>query len=210
MNHSKSVFYFVGLFLVCLSSMAVAKVNVIKPTFDSAPHNVVQDTTQLVLDALNRGLDPVGEPEIFVEELSKILDPVIAFDYIARGVMGNYAKEVTTEQVSQFAKSFKLGLVNTYGSGMSNFSDLAIAVLPPQNPINDEERRTVVVQEISGGASANQVSYSMAKNNQGQWKMINVILNGINLGQTFRGQFDAEVKKNKGDVTRTINEWGQR
>jgi phospholipid transport system substrate-binding protein len=40
--------------------------------------------------------------------------------------------------------------------------------------------------------------------------MINVILNGINLGQTFRGQFDAEVKRNKGDVIKTINEWGKR
>jgi hypothetical protein len=30
------------------------------------------------------------------------------------------------------------------------------------------------------------------------------------LGQTFRGQFAAEVKKNKGDVIKTIDEWGQR
>ena len=209
MNCRKSVFYFVALMLVGFSSTVTATVNVIEPTFDSAPHKVVQETTKHVLDALNSGLDPVAEPELFVDELSKILDPVIAFDYIARGVMGNYAKQVTAEQVAQFAKSFKLGLVNTYSNGMSSFSDLAIAVLPPKTPLGDE-RRAVVVQEISGGASTNQVSYSMAKNNLGQWKMINVILNGINLGQTFRGQFDAEVERNEGDVIKTINEWGQR
>lgn len=209
MNCRKSVFYFVALMIVGFSSTLAATVNVIEPTFDSAPHKVVQETTKHVLDALTSGLDPVAEPELFVDELSKILDPVIAFDYIARGVMGTYAKQVTAEQVAQFAKSFKLGLVNTYGNGMSSFSDLAIAVLPPKTPLGDE-RRTVVVQEISGGASTNQVSYSMAKNKQGQWKMINVTLNGINLGQTFRGQFDAEVKRNEGDVMKTINEWGQR
>lgn len=209
MNHNKSVFCFVAVVLFGLSSMTSAKVNVIEPTFDSAPHKVVQDTTQSVLVAVTSGLDPVKEPELFVDELSKILDPVIAFDYIARGVMGNHAKDVTKEQVSQFAKAFKLGLVKTYGNGMSNFSNLAIAVLPPKEPVG-EQRRTVVVQEISGGTDTNQVSYSMAKNNQGQWKMINVVLNGINLGQTFRGQFAAEVKRNKGDVIKTINEWGQR
>lgn len=209
MNHNKSVFYFVALVLFGLSSITSAKVNVIEPGFDSAPHKVVQDTTQRVLVALNSGLDPIKEPEIFVDELSEILDPVIAFDYIARGVIGNYAKDVTKEQVSQFAKSFKLGLVNTYGNGMSNFSDLEIAVLPPKKPVG-EQRRVVVVQEISGGTDTNLVSYSMAKNNQGQWKIINVVLNGINLGQTFRGQFAAEVKKNKGDVIKTIDEWGQR
>ncbi len=209
MNCRKSVIYFVALVVFGFSSIVAAKVNVIEPTFDSAPLKVIQDTTKSVLEAVTSGLDPVSEPVLFVDELSKILDPVIAFDYIARGVMGNYAKQVTAEQVSQFAKSFKLGLVNTYGNGMSSFSDLTIAVLPPKTPVGDE-RRAVVVQEISGGTSTNQVSYSMAKNNQGQWKMINVILNGINLGQTFRGQFDAEVKRNKGDVIKTINEWGKR
>jgi phospholipid transport system substrate-binding protein len=209
MNYNKSVFYFVALVLCGLSSISSAKVNVIEQAFDSIPHKVVQDTTQRVLVAVNSGLDPVKEPEVFVDELSEILDPVIAFDYIARGVMGNYAKDVTKAQVSQFAKSFKLGLVNTYGNGMSNFSDLEIVVLPPKKPVG-EQRRVVVVQEISGGTDTNLVSYSMAKNNQGQWKIINVVLNGINLGQTFRGQFAAEVKKNKGDVIKTIDEWGQR
>lgn len=209
MNHNKSVFYFVALVLCGLSSISSAKVNVIEQAFDSIPHKVVQDTTQRVLVAVTSGLDPIKEPEVFVDELSEILDPVIAFDYIARGVMGNYAKDVTKAQVSQFAKSFKLGLVNTYGNGMSNFSDLEIVVLPPKKPVG-EQRRVVVVQEISGGTDTNLVSYSMAKNNQGQWKIINVVLNGINLGQTFRGQFAAEVKKNKGDVIKTIDEWGQR
>ena len=37
--------------------------------------------------------------------------------------------------------------------------------------------------------------------------MINVVLNGINLGQTFRGQFAAAVEKNNGDLAKTINEW---
>jgi phospholipid transport system substrate-binding protein len=209
MNCKKPVFYFVAFVVFGFSSIVAAQVNVIEPSFDSAPHKVVQDTTKRVLEAVTGGLDPVGEPELFVNELSKILDSVIAFDYIARGVMGSHAEQATAEQVSQFAEAFKLGLVNTYGSGMSGFSDLAIAVLPPKTPVGDE-RRVVVMQEISGGSSTNQVSYSMAKNNQDEWKMINVILNGINLGQTFRGQFNAEVKRNKGDVSKTINEWGRR
>jgi phospholipid transport system substrate-binding protein len=208
MSHKKPVFYFVGLFFLWLSCVAVAKGGVIKPVFDSTPHNVIQDTTELVLDALAGGLTPTEQPEVFVEEFSKILDPIIAFDYIASGVMGKYTKQATPEQTSQFSRSFKLGLINTYGSGMSNFSDLTIVVLPPKKKISDKDRRIVVVQEITGGTNTNQVIYSMAKNNQGEWKMINIILNGINLGQTFRGQFAAQVEKNKGDLSKTIDEWG--
>jgi phospholipid transport system substrate-binding protein len=201
-----------SLLLICLFGLLAFQVNaevkVVEQKFESEPHSLVQDTTLKVLKALDDGLDPAKEPEKFVAQLSAILDPVVAFNYIAKGVMGNYAKQVSADQVKQFAQAFKLGLVNTYGKGMSNFSDLEVAVLAPAKPLG-EQRRVAVVQEIRGASGTNQVSYSMAKNRQGQWKMINVVLNGINLGQTFRGQFAAAVQKNKGDVAKTINEWGK-
>jgi len=198
-----------AVLIVCFfAASARAAVKVLEVSFDSEPHKVIQTTTLKVLSAIDGGLDPTKEPEKFVDQLSSILDPVVAFDYIARGVMGNYAQQVTPDQVKQFSSAFKLGLVNTYGKGMSNFSDLEVAVLPPAQPIG-AGKKTTVVQEIRGAASTNQVSYTMAKNNKNEWKMINVVLNGINLGQTFRGQFAAEVEKNNGDVVKTINEWGK-
>ncbi|MGH1440990.1 MAG: MlaC/ttg2D family ABC transporter substrate-binding protein [Cellvibrionaceae bacterium] len=200
--------FFLAMMVYLFTLPVSAAVKVKDLDFDSEPHQVVQTTTLKVLSAIDGGLDPVKEPKKFVEQLSSILDPVVAFDYIAKGVMGNYAKQVTADQVKQFSSAFKLGLVNTYGKGMSNFSDLEVAVLPPAKPIGSG-KKIAVVQEIRGAASTNQVSYTMAKNNKGEWKMINVVLNGINLGQTFRGQFAAEVEKNKGDVVKTINEWGK-
>ncbi len=208
MMNTKRLTSMLGVLVLCFSQLLSADVKVVEKKFDSEPHQVVQETTLKVLSAIDGGLDPVKEPEKFVEQLSQILDPVVAFDYIARGVMGNYAKKVSKDQTKQFSKAFKLGLVTTYGKGMANFSDLEVAVLVPEKPLG-EQRRIAVVQEIRGASNTNQVSYSMAKNNKGQWKMINVVLNGINLGQTFRGQFAAEVEKNKGDVTKTINEWGK-
>ena len=174
----------------------------------SEPHNIVQETTTKVLTVLEMGLDPVKEPKKFTQALSDILDPVIAFDYIARAVMGRYAKQVNKAQVEQFATAFKEGLVSTYGKGMVNFSDFDIAVLPPEKPLGDS-RSVAVVQEVRGAAAATQISYSMKQNKKGQWKMVNMVLNGINLGQTFRGQFAAAVEKNKGDVAKTIDEWGK-
>ena len=194
--------------LSLLSFQAHTGAKVVEQTFDSEPHRVVQETTLKVLNALDAGLDPIKEPEKFVDQLSAILEPVVAFDYIAKGVMGMYAKQVSREQVRQFSSAFKLGLVNTYGKGMANFSNLEIAVLAPTKSLG-KQRRIAVVQEIRGASGTNQISYTMARNKQGQWKMINVVLNGINLGQTFRGQFAAAVEKNKGDVTKTINEWGK-
>lgn len=170
------------------------------------PHQVVEDTTRKVLSLLESGVDPVAKPEEFIEKMSAILDPVVAFNYIAKGVMGVHAKNASPEQIELFAESFKKGLVNTYGRGVSGFQGLEIIVLPPKAPVGDAKRATVV-QEIRSSGSVNKVSYSMAKNRQNQWKLINLILNGINFGQTFRGQFAAAVEKNNGDVAKTIAEW---
>ncbi|MFT5117797.1 MAG: phospholipid transport system substrate-binding protein, partial [Kiritimatiellia bacterium] len=64
-----------------------------------------------------------------------------------------------------------------------------------------------VVQEVRSASGVTKVSYSMAKNRQDQWKVINLVLNGINFGQTFRGQFAAAVEKNNGDLDKTIHQW---
>ncbi len=170
------------------------------------PHKVVEETTNKVMALLKTGIDPVKEPNQFITALSEVLDPVVAFNYIAKGVMGQYAAQASTEQIARFAESLKKGLVNTYGQGISVFQDLTIAVLPPKQPIGDS-RRATVVQKITAASGVTTVSYSMAKNRQGQWKMINLVLNGINFGQTFRGQFAAAVEKNNGDIDKTIAEW---
>ena len=122
--------------------------------------------------------------------------------------MGNHAKSVTAQQITQFSDSFKLGLVNTYGKGVSGFEDLTINVLPPEADA-EPSRRVSVIQELKTVTGTNQVTYIMGQNKKKEWKMINIYLNGVNLGSTFRTQFAATVKKNKGDVVKTIEEWGK-
>jgi len=174
----------------------------------SEPHQLVQNITDELLSLLKSGkLDPVAQPEETYVHLSKVLDPVIAFDYIAKGVMGRYAKTVSSEQKTLFTERFKRGLVNTYGKGVSGFTNFQLTVLPPEGDISGQ-RKVSVVQEVRGSGSVNYVSYTMAQNKNNQWKLINVVLNGVNLGKTFRGQFAQEVQKNSGDVNKVIDTWG--
>jgi phospholipid transport system substrate-binding protein len=189
--------------LILLGAVSVSAQNVA-----SEPHDLVRATTEKVLGLLETGIDPVKSPEAFVDQISAILDPVVAFEYIAKGVLGVHAEKASPEQIKQFSIAFKKGLVNTYGKGISGFQGLDIQVLDPVKPVGDA-RRATVVQEIKSASGVTKVSYSMAKNRQGQWKMINLVLNGINFGKTFRGQFSAAVAKNQGDLDKTIQQWEQ-
>ena len=46
----------------------------------------------------------------------------------------------------------------------------------------------------------------MYLNDLGEWKLINIIINGVNLGITFRNQFYSLMKK-ENDLDKVIAEW---
>ena len=41
----------------------------------------------------------------------------------------------------------------------------------------------------------------------GQWKLRNVVINGINIGLQFRSQFQASMSKNKNNLDEVIAGW---
>ena len=43
------------------------------------------------------------------------------------------------------------------------------------------------------------------KNNE--WKIINIVVNGINLGLTFRSQFYSLMENNNNDISTVIDKW---
>jgi phospholipid transport system substrate-binding protein len=51
------------------------------------------------------------------------------------------------------------------------------------------------------------VTFQMKKNAQGQWMAENLIVNGINLGLTFRNQFGSAVNDNNNNLDKAIAGW---
>ena len=47
----------------------------------------------------------------------------------------------------------------------------------------------------------------MYLNKQGQWKLINIVINGVNLGLTFRNQFYSLMEKEENNLDVVIERW---
>jgi len=192
----------VWLFMAGLAS-ATAQPAATNPT----AHDIVQQVQDELLKTIANSRDTIEtEPEAYYAAVQTVLDPVVDFHFIARVVMGGYAKQASPEQYERFTETFKGGLVSTYAKGMASFADFDIVVLPPNGDISGQ-RKVSVAQEVRGGENVNRVSYTMVKNRRGEWKLINVVLNGINLGKTFRSQFAQAMKKNQGDLDKVIADW---
>ena len=89
---------------------------------------------------------------------------------------------------------------------MASFGELQIEVLPLTEGA-EKSGRVSVGQIVRTANGENRVAYSMQRTKTGEWKLVNVVLNGVNLGKTFKNQFMQAMKK-QGDLDAVIAEWG--
>ncbi|MGH8421055.1 MAG: MlaC/ttg2D family ABC transporter substrate-binding protein, partial [Pseudomonas fluorescens] len=84
------------------------------------------------------------------------------------------------------------------------YNNQGIVVDPAKDESGD---RTSVAMTVKGSNGAiYPVSYTLEKIN-GEWKLRNVIINGINIGKLFRDQFADAMQRNGNDLDKTINGW---
>lgn len=179
------------------------------PAFDSDAHNRVQQVTvDLLATIASKSQYLETDPELYFSAVDSVLGPVIDFKFIAKVVMGRYGKAATEEQKASFEQTFRRGLVETYARGMAGYADQNIVVLPPNGDVSAQRRVSVRQQVSSANGDTHTLAYTMAlSKTTKQWMLINVVMDGINLGKTFRSQFEQAVKKNNGDVDTVINQW---
>jgi phospholipid transport system substrate-binding protein len=183
------------------------------------PHQVVQQVTERVLAIVNEERASYEKaPERFHQRIEQAMDGAVDFDSFARGVMGRHAsaqryqalksdaeRAAFRAQVERFTTTFKQGLITTYAKGLFQFDGQRIETLPGRPGSGG----SVTVRQLIHGSADKPyvVQYTMRQDRNGNWQARNVIIEGINLGQTYRNQFAQAVQQNRGDIDRVIDTW---
>jgi len=172
---------------------------------EKTPHDIVSEVTDTLVGAA-KTFKADGDQAALDATVLAALDPVVAFDYIAKVVMGDYFKRASAEQQEKFASLFKTGLLSTYAKGIATYADSDIRIVPPSEPVGDK-RRVTVEQDVSHEGENHKLSYTMQKNRSGEWKLTNLVLNGVNLGRSFSSQFTQLASRHNGDIDKVIAGW---
>jgi phospholipid transport system substrate-binding protein len=174
----------------------------------ASAHQVVEQTTKELLADLKTNKEQYRkDPGAFYESLNAILGPVVDADGISRSIMTvKYSRQASAEQMSRFAENFKRSLMQFYGNALLEYDNQEIRVLPPSGK-QDPQRTSVGMQVTGRQGEIYPVSYTMV--NQGEWRVRNVIINGINIGKLFRDQFADSMQRNGGDLDKTIDGWAE-
>ena len=169
-------------------------------------HDLVQDTTtRLLADLAANKAKYKQDPNEFYNALNGIVGPVVDADGISRSIMTvKYSRKASPEQMQRFQENFKRSLMQFYGNALLEYNNQGITVSPAKD---ESGNRTSVDMQVKGSSgSIYPVSYTLEKIN-GEWKVRNVIINGINIGKLFRDQFQDSMQRNGNDLDKVINNW---
>lgn len=170
-------------------------------------HIVIEQTTDnLLADLQANKAQYRTDPTAFYNAMEAILGPVVDADGISKSVMTvRYSRRATPEQMQRFQENFKRSLMQFYGNALLEYDNQGIRVLPGKTAA-DAQRSEVRMEITDKKGVIYPVSYTMVKVD-GQWRMRNVIINGINLGKLFRDQFSEAMQRNAQDLDRVIDNW---
>ena len=146
------------------------------------------------------------KPEEFIDAISLALQPLVDFKRISRNVMGRYHKDSSQEQREKFEEVFKMSLLKTYSKTLAEFKDEEIIVLPEVKKSSKGNREKVFL-EIITSTKVYPATYDMYQKDDGEWKLINIVINGVNLGITFRNQFYSLMEKEENNLDLVIEKW---
>ena len=171
------------------------------------PYVFIDSNAQKMVQVLIENKDLFSKDrEAYENKIKEIFDPMIDFRRVAASVMGKkYYQASSPKQRKDFVAIFRNSLLDTYAETLAQWGDQSINTLPGEGDwlgLNSIE----VKQMLDTGSSKYPISYKLRKSDD-QWMIVNIIVNGVNLGLTFRNQFQALANNHDGNIEVILMNW---
>ena len=175
---------------------------------DEDPYLFIDSNAQKMVQVLTENVDLFeSDRELYENKIKEIFEPMIDFRRVAASVMGKkYYLMASKDERAEFVNIFKDSLLDTYAETLAQWGDSLISTEFPTSNVDKEITSIEVRQTLDTGSSKYPISYKLRKSNEG-WKIVNIIINGVNLGLTFRNQFQALAVSHEEDIETTLKNW---
>jgi phospholipid transport system substrate-binding protein len=130
----------------------------------------------------------------------KMVDETVVphFDTKAIGqqVLGRNWRQASDEQRTRFVSAFKNSLVHSYADALLKYSDsVKLDWKASRAPAADAKETTVQADLVRQQGPPIPLGFSV-HDVDNDWKIYDVVIDGVSLGMTFRSQFNQEIKTN--------------
>ncbi len=165
-----------------------------------APAAAQGQASGVVLDSANRILgtldsrraefktNPVALNQFIKSEFNRSFDA----DYAARLVLGVHGRGAAAADVADFAAAMADSLTARYGSSLLDFNTRLTVKVKSEAPLPGGRGIRVTTQMLRAGKDPIPVDY-LLRNVGGNWKVFDVMIEGISYVQAFKNQFAAPL-----------------
>jgi phospholipid transport system substrate-binding protein len=115
-------------------------------------------------------------------------------EYAARLVLGAHGRGASAADITQFANALSENLMQRYGSSLLDFNTRLTVKVKSETDVANGRATKVSTQMLRQGGEPIPVDYLMHQVN-GQWKVFDVMVEGVSFVQTFRSQFDGPLSR---------------
>ncbi|MBM2829920.1 MAG: toluene tolerance family protein [Gammaproteobacteria bacterium] len=155
---------------------------------------IVKTTSDQVIARLKIDREELNvRPELIYGLVDELIIPHFDFASMSKWVLGQNWRQASDAQKEQFTFQFRTLLVRTYAKALLEYSDNEIKYFPVLS--NPDSNLVVVKTEVAQSASTTiPINYSLHITG-GEWKVVDVAIDGVSLVSTYRGSFASEIRK---------------
>ena len=160
-----------------------------------APDKMVQDVVKTMFDSVNKEKAELEKDhDKLYDVVGKTLLPHFDFTLASQLVLGPYWRSATPVQKKDFQDAFYSYLIRSYADALvkGNYSDRNVQV-QPYRPGSDPNRAQVMTKVMPPNGQPIEVDFQL-RNEKGEWKAFDVVIEGISYVQSYRGQFGPEIQ----------------
>ena len=185
--------------------MALALVLAAFPGHAATPR---EEARQLIESLADKAIAALTVKEIPREERVKrfrvLLHEHFAVKTIGRWVMGRYWRKATDGERTEFLKLFENLLVSIYVDRFANYAGVTLTVI---KTATKGDADIIVYSRIlrPDGSSLARVDWRVRKR-KGEHKVIDVMVEGVSLGQTQRSEVASVIRRNGGKIQSLLDE----
>ncbi len=165
------------------------------------PHTVFaskEDAQKFVDTLANEALTTIGKKDldrdVKQKKLQALFDDHVDIDWIARFVLGRNWRTATPEQQERYLENYRAFLLNNYTSNFENFTNSNYNIVRSTEGSKDGEYIVSMLLKRSGQEDI-AVDYRLRKDGK-QFKVIDIIAEGISLITSQRSEFNSVISRN--------------
>lgn len=148
------------------------------------PSQVVTGTSEAVIAVLKEAKLSKAEKRRRIED---VVLRSVDFDTLAKLTMARNWVKLTPTQQEEFRREFRRHLSATYGRRIDDYRNETVDVLGTREESRGDQ--TVKTKINRGGGTADVLVDYRLRQTGGQWKIIDVVIEGVSLVANFRSQF---------------------